>query len=1330
MAALPPIAASWSGAEPYSPPKGVVLGWWYPATAIAPVGIPAPSTAVTTTWVTKQQFVAAAAILPPQFGLPPKVTYGYDYRPPYAHVEAAWFGAVAYTPATGTLLAKWTLGFTPGEDGYILPTGVEPPGVGAPAISWQLFADPASIPSGLTFGARTNIVRDGEYTPPQGHVEASWFGAVAYAPGGEIYAKWVGKKRPGELLVHPIRPPPLGTPGVRNTAEVLTPFGIEWPVVFGKPLVWNFHTYVQGRAWGSELFGAPYVQGGVKYVVPKGVLPGEVARPGVINTTADQTAAPTGIEPPKIALPAVSPQILFVAGFVGTMGSPLVQRNPSPIGFDLSAFGRPTIIYKTRTVRVEGIDAFATGYPRVADRAFKLLHRSSAITSVFGDVALRLTSARVQVQGADSSHVSPWAEVRSTRRFVYPPGAQAQTIDGGEVRNKTPSLAPAGLATWVGGVHSVGWRVRSINAAGIAVPFGQVARPSLWQTPGLSPQGMAAPAVPAPVVGHGVRWVLGVGTSMARFGATEISFSARAVRPAGIEAKSGEKGPPPAHRVEYSTRLLLVPGALHDVHGWQWVSRRKRFVEPTGAKSPTDGANHIVAGTRAVGAAGFVATRWGTRIIPEVQAVYPLGPAGVVGSASVRSSRAYLVPIGFATHPQDFQRWGVARAWNRRQSVSMSFDPDSQLNPPAWPLWTAIANRNRHVGVVGIVASVVPAPYVWNGARAVLPTGAAAPDLPAGVKSGMVAFRIRTLPLEGLESPYMPGWLNVSNAARLVRPRGEVAFASGAHTVENISRRYDRVGGFAAAAVGRPFVADRIRSLAMDGRYAIAPPRVALPTVHLHTRFIEPVWPQPPLNMGAHALSIRWNIVTPRWTHRDWFGSPAVRNLTPELLTRGRSADEFGDGLVRLQWRAVSARGERMELFGGTRIADRKQRIVLSGSNFGSLGRVGVVRVGVPPLGTQYIWLDSHDPIEKPDAGHGIEPPGGDPRNLWPHEKQMGVPSLEQLVLYPEGVEQSAMGRPVVTANSIRVEPGIYELLVGAPTIHAHLQYVRVVSAEAVGGPGKPRLTPHTIYAVVEAPGQARANHPGPTPHVVIGESVVGRPALELRRRTVAVVWDYRSPTGGGAYGTVSVANKRAYLNPTGPHTLRMGWNDVDGGMPRYIEQKESANFAAFGGATVAHIVPPGPRYLRAQGFVATAMPRALVEHRLRTVAATGYNASRMGVPAPPGMPYAWQGLRIGPLMPTVPDGFDGQRWGTAWVSNRVRGITAEGLSAFASEYDYTQFDLRMRVKNASSGAPAAHRITTLGHRSSACGWTEVRSGRHYIRPDGNSDQHRKGAPS
>ncbi len=106
MAALPPIAASWSGAEPYSPPKGVVLGWWYPATAIAPVGIPAPSTAVTTTWVTKQQFVAAVAIPPPQFGLPPKVTYGYDYRPPYAHVEAAWFGAVAYTPATGTLLAK------------------------------------------------------------------------------------------------------------------------------------------------------------------------------------------------------------------------------------------------------------------------------------------------------------------------------------------------------------------------------------------------------------------------------------------------------------------------------------------------------------------------------------------------------------------------------------------------------------------------------------------------------------------------------------------------------------------------------------------------------------------------------------------------------------------------------------------------------------------------------------------------------------------------------------------------------------------------------------------------------------------------------------------------------------------------------------------------------------------------------------------------------------------------------------------------------------------------------------------------------------------------
>ena len=33
----------------------------------------------------------------------------------------------------------------------------------------------------------------------------------------------------------------------------------------------------------------------------------------------------------------------------------------------------------------------------------------------------------------------------------------------------------------------------------------------------------------------------------------------------------------------------------------------------------------------------------------------------------------------------------------------------------------------------------------------------------------------------------------------------------------------------------------------------------------------------------------------PRWTLQNFYGMPDVRNLTPELRTRGRASDEFGD---------------------------------------------------------------------------------------------------------------------------------------------------------------------------------------------------------------------------------------------------------------------------------------------------------------------------------------------------------------------------------------------------------------------------------------------------
>lgn len=137
----------------------------------------------------------------------------------------------------------------------------------------------------------------------------------------------------------------------------------------------------------------------------------------------------------------------------------------------------------------------------------------------------------------------------------------------------------------------------------------------------------------------------------------------------------------------------------------------------------------------------------------------------------------------------------------------------------------------------------------------------------------------------------------------------------------------------------------------------------------------------------------------------------------------------------------------------------------------------------------------------------------------------------------------------------------------------------------------------------------------------------------------------------------------------------------------------------------------------------------ASIERRDRNVLAGGWIATLMGTLAPQDSPYAWRGLRVGELMPTIPSSFKSEVFGASWVSLRVRGIEAQGEDMFLCEYDYKKFDQRMRVRNALSMEPPSQRIVAIGHQSSVCGWQEARPMRHYIRPDGNANQHRKGAP-
>lgn len=770
-------------------------------------------------------------------------------------------------------------------------------------------------------------------------------------------------------------------------------------------------------------------------------------------------------------------------------------------------------------------------------------------------------------------------------------------------------------------------------------------------------------------------------------------------------------------RVEHGIRSLLAQGAAYEGHGTAWVSFGQRVIAPIGI-ARVEMTIPQIGGLRFLGAAGFLATRWGERIIPESRTLFPLGFAEMFGLAEARNRRTYLRPNGITTYQQPYQHWGVAKAWNLRQYVALYEDPDSALNPPKWPLWTAIANRNRVVGTLGALASVVSRPAVENKARPLFPVGIAAPVLPEFYKAGMVSWRIRPLPLEGIDPPYFAGWNNVANGARVIKPTGLVQTIWGRPTAENTRRSY-KLLGFDSAWFGYPLIADRIRTLTFEQRYTIGAPSITLPNVRLHVRYINAHGIDHP-DVGRASLDIHWNKIWPKWTHRNFFGEPFLKNRTPELRTRGRATDEYGDALVRLQWRPVAPYGPETTLFGRVKVADRKQQIQVAGADYARMGdKLVVVRTGAPPLALQWIVLDSVDPIISPNEGYGIEVP----------EDQVPKPITQQQVVYVhEGEVQTRMGRPVVTANSIRVEPGIYELTVGEPMVGLGLRGMAVGSIAPQTVVGAPRLSPHTIWAVTEAPDQARRNHPPADLHYVNSQAIIGNVRIENRHRRLGVY----SAFGGMVFGNTYLENRKQYLGVSGFQMLRMGWHTLPGDHIIEVDPMGAGDIGQPGQPVVSRPPYVGPQHLRPTGFAVNPSTGPRVEHFNRMLLAVGSEMLQMGRSDYPGQPaqapYAWRNLHVGAPMPTIPPGIASEEFGLTWISLRVRGLSLDGFDSFVSEYDYQQFNKRMHVRNGTPTQPAARRVYPAGLRCDFHGTPGTRPGTRYIRPDGNSDQHRKGA--
>ena len=1098
--------------------------------------------------------------------------------------------------------------------------------------------------------------------------------------------------------------------------------------IFGIPTIYNLRQYllVPGRSMG--IYGIAYVQGGVKEVRGSGFNSAVLPQPKVINTRADQyvdlRTPSRGIAPPTIDGPNVSPRILYPMGILpGAFGTAWVQRNPSPKGFTTDLYGTAWISHSPRYLTPGKVDAFQPGYPKIFDPTQRIYHAGSPHIpgGIFGDIAIRNARRLIKVLGSDQALYGDWSNVFSNLTQVRVQSFDAVIFGNNTIWNKTPSVIPGAWDSNAFGQALIADRIRRVNARGIDWPESQrFGKHVFSKPPEINLHGFSPMVFGQPFISNKVRTIFADADNHLRMGTDLVVwFRYRYVE---LESKGIYSQAFASPKIEHGVRDLLAKGSDFSAIGQPTTWFKIRSVNVLGI-SDTFSSNHRVGGTQFVKPAGYIASLFGERIVPENQGIYGTGfnAQGFTENHRIELHTRWVRATGFLTFGiQTSDRYGTASVWNKRQYIQQNYDSGDGLNPGAFGQWTYIVNRNREIKVSGFNASRYGYTLIDNKARPLLPSG----KDHSMIGKAMVADRIRHLKPQGMEPPYLSGWGRIHNTAFVIAPLAVKHDQWGAPSVVNTRREYRWIGAFESMQFGNPMIAFRIRKLSIESRYSIAPIYMPLPKVDLYTRYIDP--PGPDLSaFGGPSLHIKWNTFTPRWTHRELFGDAIVRNVTPELKQRGNNSEEFGHTGVKLYKQYLSIDGYGSELLGKTIISYRDRSMSITGRNYMAFGLHKVVKTGAPPYSLQQITLDWDGEGPRPDdySGKGIELP----------IFQVSTPSVKSNVIFAEGFVATKFGATHTQSNGILLESGIQEFSVGNHFVGLKN---RTIQVPTMGDflqieDTRPKISPHTIYAVMEAPAQAIRNHPSNGLHFVNSDSGNRLPGEVFGWVTVTNRHRVIRPSGFNIsdwYGP-KVALRKRYIKPEPFNSFRMGWHYALDGSPQGVEQYESNDTSLYG---MPNIYSPyyGPQTIRVNGMNANVFGSGKVEFFHRTVRASGTNMLVMGAGRSGDTPYKPQGLWVGEPKPTIPKGFNAEVFGSTTISLRVRDVTVEGFDSFISEMDISNFKGRMKVtlvKKPVVIEPKEIMLEAFG--LTTYGIPNIRLKTHYIRPDGNSDQYRKGGP-
>ena len=810
----------------------------------------------------------------------------------------------------------------------------------------------------------------------------------------------------------------------------------------------------------------------------------------------------------------------------------------------------------------------------------------------------------------------------------------------------------------------------------------------------------------------------------------QIKGKTQVIKADGIETLAMS----PKHWVSNAEREVLHQGNNQATIGKALIDYGRRAIDlnQKGIEPPTIHSNaHKIGTSQTVTVQGFEATEWLTRIILVRQTLNAIGWDSQSKGAIEEQQNHVIGNKTQYIHANDDMQGEVGKIdniYNLTQRIATDgIQPLSDTDATYHEKRHKINNANRNIATYGIDSEKQSKQHtIKNTAKRIDANGFNADEF----GTDFIAYHTRKINAQSIESGYISRFNAIYNSAKAIYVVGtDEATLGQPEKIENTRRYYRWITASEQTEFGTPFIAYRVRKTTPSG---IKPEYIDKPTIDNSDQYIKPDGMQG--EAGKAEVKETRNIIKVSAIQHgnDNVGYPErVHNFNKEMHRAGGfDSSEFGNqtSIDNLTKYITIQNGISGVVSKPIYIGDNTQRLPIGGLFTEKQSDKHTVIQGVsPPYATQQVILneirDGNDKIYSPS--NGIAPP----------VDQVGMPKItDNAIRHTQNNAFTAYGTPTILNNAIKIVSGIYSPFdIGTPFVK-HNQIIGVEKGIEPPTNQVPKisLSPHTIYAPSSdmASEQARANHStGQTPKP-IAPMAFGTVSIENKNRVITQYsmhdeYHYLRTI----YGTAKIYNSNNIIHPNGWKSERFGVAILPN-TPQTIEQptRNTKEYSEYGNARIS-IAEERNKTIHPKG-ITEQHGKTEIQNFNREITAIGIDSLQMGASNKQDKLNMPQTLWIGFPIPTNIEGVEYSEWGNARISNWIQEITINGEDTLQMRYDRTKFQDRMRVKRLENKPP--DRKPPLPIKPQGITGTmpmpHIHNKTQVIRPDGDSDQYRKGA--